>query len=150
MLALMVFALSRGAEIFFFLICRSVQLEKTMPLEKSQADAFTWRVVPEREYVRLVPVGELDLSTVPLVEREARALVASGFTRLVLDLREIRYMDSSGLHLLLRLQAESSTDDFRFEVINGSAQVRRLFEITDMASRLPFVSPGDLSCDRQG
>ena len=52
--------------------------------------------------VVLRPVGELDLATAPEVDRQLERLHAAGWTELVLDLRAVPFMDSSGLRVVLR------------------------------------------------
>ncbi|HEV7774196.1 MAG TPA: STAS domain-containing protein [Conexibacter sp.] len=53
-----------------------------------------------------------------------------GFATIVLDLRQLTFMDSTGLRLLLRLDAESRSDGFRFAIVDGEGPVRRLLELT--------------------
>jgi anti-sigma B factor antagonist len=47
--------------------------------------------------------GELDLATVPGVERELGPLVQSPPERVVFDLSGVSFMDSSGIAMLLRV-----------------------------------------------
>jgi len=77
--------------------------------------------------------GELDLATVPAVEGEVQELRARGARRIVLDLREVTFMDSSGLSLLLRLDAEARSNGLTFAIVEGEGPVRRLLELTDLA-----------------
>lgn len=83
--------------------------------------------------------GELDLATVPAVEREVHELRKRGVKQIVLDLREITFMDSSGLSLLLRLDAEARSDGFSFALAEGDGPVRRLLELTDLADGFQHV-----------
>lgn len=77
--------------------------------------------------------GELDLGTVPAVEREVQELREQGVKQIVLDLRELTFIDSSGLSLLLRLDAEARSNGFSFAIVEGEGPVRRLLELTDLA-----------------
>ena len=47
-----------------------------------------------------------------------------------LDLADVTFIDSSGLHLILRWAAESRRDGFAFAVAGCSPQARRLFAMT--------------------
>jgi anti-sigma B factor antagonist len=76
--------------------------------------------------------GELDLGTVPAVEREVQELRSRGARAIVLDLRPLTFIDSSGLRLLLRLDAASRADGFAFSIAAGDGPVRRLLELTDL------------------
>jgi anti-anti-sigma factor len=57
----------------------------------------------------------------------------------VLDLRGLTFMDSSGVRCLFRADAASRADSDRIEVIPGSEQIQRLLALTRAADRLPFV-----------
>ncbi len=100
---------------------------------------FTCDVQPERDRARVVLAGELDMATVEPLEREVDSLVDSGFRRVVLDLRGLTFLDSSGLHYLLTLARRASHDGLRLELIQGGDDVRRLFELTGTEGALPFV-----------
>ena len=96
---------------------------------------FRVDVQPERERVRVIPRGELDLNTIPQLETQIEALRSGGFRRIVLDLRQLTFMDSTGLRLLLELDAESRADGFRFAIIDGEGPVRRLLQLTGIEDR---------------
>ena len=103
-------------------------------------EPFTCRVTPERDHVIVEPRGELDMATVGSVEQELKRLHESGFRAIVLDLSGLTFMDSSGLHLVIRWAQESSRDGFVFELEPGPPQVQRLFELTAVIDELPFRS----------
>jgi anti-anti-sigma factor len=99
---------------------------------------FSVRVAPERDRVRVIPAGQLDIATVHGLEQQLRQLIDVGFRRLVLDLRELDFIDSTGLHLILSLDAESRTDGIDFALIPGPDAVQRIFELSGVLERLPF------------
>jgi anti-anti-sigma factor len=96
-------------------------------------------VTPERDAVRLRPVGELDLGTVPILDAQISELREAGFRRVCLDLRDLAFMDASGLHLVLRWDAEARRDGFAFEMVPGPRAVQMVFEVSGVVARLPFV-----------
>ena len=96
-------------------------------------------VVPERDSVRVRPAGELDVSTVPVLREELAELCRAGFKRLILDLSKLDFMDSTGLRLVLSLDAEARQDGFELRLVRGGAAIQRVFELTDTAGRLPFT-----------
>jgi anti-sigma B factor antagonist len=102
---------------------------------------FRVDVEPEREVVRVCPVGEVDLGTVGQVRAQLEELKSSGFSRLVLDLRRTTFLDSSGLRLAVEVNAASASDGFAFAIVAGPPEVQRAFELSGLASRLPFVDP---------
>jgi anti-sigma B factor antagonist len=103
--------------------------------------AFTCDVFPERDHVRVTPVGELDLATVPELRDTVHELCVSGFDHVVLDLRGVCFLDSTGLRLLLELASEARADGHRLEMIPGPTPVQRLVELTGTADVLPFRAP---------
>jgi anti-anti-sigma factor len=83
----------------------------------------------------IAPAGEVDLVTVHEV-RDALTRAASSCRRVVLDLRQVTFMDSSGLRLLVEAQQEAERDGFAFAVVRGPASLERLFEVTGLDGRL--------------
>jgi anti-sigma B factor antagonist len=95
-------------------------------------------VVPERDHVRVAPVGELDLASAPLLERTIRELRESGFDYLIVDLRRLSFIDSSGLRVLVELNNVARADSHRLELVPGPRQVQYVFEVSGMLNALPF------------
>ena len=83
--------------------------------------------------------GELDLASVEPLAREVDSLLGRGFGSLVLDLRGLTFLDSSGLRYVLTLARAAVQDGFRLELLQGGDSVRRVFELTGTESSLPFV-----------
>jgi anti-sigma B factor antagonist len=108
--------------------------------DPSEREPFRVDVVPNRHEVRVCPVGELDLATVPSVEEQLAELWSAGFTRLVLDLRDVCFLDSTGIRMLLSWQKRSSADGVLFSVIPGPPVVQRVLELTGAAELLAYAS----------
>ena len=89
---------------------------------------------------RLTPIGELDLATVPLLESAFDAVFWDDDAEMiVVDLAELSFIDSTGIHLLLRMN-EACADADRLRVINGSRAVERLLDLTGVRAHLPIIS----------
>ena len=101
---------------------------------------FRCDVEAEHGHVRVAPQGELDLATIPEMERRLRELRECGFDRIVFDLRELRFMDSSGLRLVMRERAAAEADGSTFELIPGPPGVQRIFEVACVVDQLTFVA----------
>ena len=84
--------------------------------------------------------GELDLDGAPRVEQELQRAEATDVERIVLDLSGLRFIDSSGIRLILAADARSRLDGNRLALIHGPRPVRRVFELTGVTERLPFVA----------
>jgi anti-anti-sigma factor len=102
-------------------------------------EPFRIDVEPSRDSVRVAPAGELDIATVEKLRAEVERLRESGFAKLVLDLRNVRFLDSTGLRLVLELDAAAKEASQELLIIRGSAVVQRIFEVTQVSERLNFI-----------
>jgi anti-sigma B factor antagonist len=109
-------------------------------IRSAPAPAIEILLEPERDTIRVVPVGELDLATVPLLRDELERLLVDGFKSVVIDLRRLDFMDSSGLRLLLEANGHARNDGWELALIQGPEAVRRVFEITRTVGLLPFTT----------
>jgi anti-sigma B factor antagonist len=89
--------------------------------------------------IHLRPAGELDMASVPLLEARLRDALDGGGRRLVLDLRELDFMDSTGLTLLARWSLGARQDGYALALVPGGERIQRLFELTGMAPHFDFV-----------
>jgi anti-sigma B factor antagonist len=109
------------------------------------ADCLQFSVRTEREgrICRLTPVGELDIATAPVLQEAFDAVFVDGDAgKIVVDLSELAFMDSTGLHLLAKLNAACEHAD-RLRVINDSPAVERLFDIAGVRAYLPIITSDD-------
>lgn len=88
--------------------------------------------------------GDLDLSTAPDLERSLLAVQRDG-RHVVLDLRGLSFMDSSGLRVILAADARARSTGGRFVLVEGPPGVQRVFQLTLLDRRLEFVEdPGQV------
>ena len=90
----------------------------------------------------VIPAGELDQSTAPLLDARVRAALEDGCDRLVVDLSLLEFIDSSGVRLLLNWQAASRADGFQMTIVPGRRPVQRVFELLGLTEALPFAAVG--------
>jgi anti-anti-sigma factor len=76
-------------------------------------------------------VGRLTSDNVPLLKETMREAFAKK-GRIVLDLKEVPMMDSSGLGAVVTLHVSARTRGCRLEVVNASKQIQELFSITNV------------------
>lgn len=81
--------------------------------------------------------GELDLDGSERVSQELQLAEATDVRRIVMDLSNLEFIDSSGIRLILAADARSPRD--RLVLVRGKRAVHRVFELTGVAQRLPFV-----------
>ncbi len=92
----------------------------------------------------LMVVGDIDMAGGPileqaLVEREVE-LAADGGDALVVDLRNVHFIDSSGLRSLLRATRRGADRRAQLELRSVSPQIIRLFEITNTMDMFRIAS----------
>ena len=94
----------------------------------------------------VAPTGELDLSGATILEGELDRLAADPeLAGIVLDLRGLEFLDSSGLRLVVLADMQAREAARRFSLIRGNETVHRVFEITRMSERLDFVDAAEVA-----
>jgi anti-sigma B factor antagonist len=87
--------------------------------------------------------GELDLLSSPILEQELGHVLASDAELVVVDLRQLAFMDSTGLHVVVAAQQRLQESGRRLALIRGGVQVQRLFELTGLGEILTIVNSPD-------
>ena len=102
----------------------------TLEIEQDVSDA--------RTTVRLS--GELDISTAVALERVLDELQApDGPGQIVMDLRGLRFMDSTGLRLLVTADLRLRGEGRELALVPGPEAVHRVFRLALLEERLTFV-----------
>ncbi len=83
--------------------------------------------------------GELDLASSPELEAELERGTSSDVELLIIDLRKLEFMDSTGLSVLVRAHQKATERGKRLAVVKGPQQVQRLLSLTGVADRLTVV-----------
>ena len=99
------------------------------------------------ELVLVALAGELDLRGATILDPELERIAGEpADTPVVLDLRGLEFMDSSGLRSVMVADATLRRTGRRMVLVRGGDSVQRVFEVTRMEDRLQFVDdPSDLS-----
>lgn len=80
----------------------------------------------------VAPTGELDLYTCPDLETELTRVISNGAARVVVDLTQITFIDSTALGVLLGALESLRTQDGRLAVVSGDEAILRVFEVTGL------------------
>jgi anti-sigma B factor antagonist len=104
-------------------------------------DVFSCEVSRNGSSAWVHPAGDLDLDTVHRVESALADLRREGCGNLVLDLRGLTFMDSTGLRLVIRWHTAAEDEGFRFAVVPGPEVVQRVFRLTGMDAHLMLAEP---------
>jgi anti-anti-sigma factor len=99
------------------------------------APAFALDVVPDRERVLVRPVGEVDIATAGQLERSTIELFGRGFSRVVVDLRGVTFLDSSGVHTLIKCHETAADLGASMSIIPGGPASRRVLDIAGVMDR---------------
>lgn len=106
-------------------------------------DDFSVAVRRDGSAATVAPAGEIDIATVDRV-REQVAACTGDASRIVLDLRAVQFMDTSGLQLVFELQRRAADGAFDLVVVRGPRQLQRLMEIAGLLDRLRMIDdPAD-------
>lgn len=85
--------------------------------------------------------GELDLAAASSLEEELDRALDSGSPLIVIDLKELDFIDSTGLSVLVRAHQRAQESGLELGLVNPGAQVERLLSLTGLASRLTLSDP---------
>ncbi|MDP2709637.1 MAG: STAS domain-containing protein [Solirubrobacteraceae bacterium] len=103
--------------------------------------SFELRVVRNERTTRIAPCGELDLATAPQLEQAITDATTSAVAELVLDLRELTFMDSTGLRTLAQANVQAGKAGTALSIWRGPRQIERVLEISGLGTLLPLADP---------
>jgi anti-sigma B factor antagonist len=83
--------------------------------------------------------GELDLASGPRLDDELRRAADSGVELLVVDLRGVEFIDSTGLSILVKAHQHAVSEGHEFALVRGPQQVQRLLDLTGVGERMTLI-----------
>lgn len=101
---------------------------------------FLCEVQPDRDRVIVRLVGDLDLAVADRVAATLSELLDVGFTNIVIDLRRLSFIDSSGVHVFDAARRSMLQRDGRIAII-APRHVQRVFELTAHDHLFTFCGP---------
>jgi anti-sigma B factor antagonist len=96
-------------------------------------------ITDDGEGIWIALIGELDISEAPAVQEALSQIERSRPPILVLDLRRLSFLDSSGLRLILEADIRAREEGRSLSVVRGPESVHRVFSIALLDRRLHFV-----------
>lgn len=105
------------------------------PSPAPPAPSFAVAVDTQGKRARVTPRGELDLVTVPPLERTVMSLCEQGAADVVVDLSELAFFDSTALCMLLRLDARLRGARRGFGIVVGDGIAARVLAVTRTRDR---------------
>jgi anti-sigma B factor antagonist len=84
--------------------------------------------------------GELDMYTAPAFEEELLKVANSGAGRIVVDLSECEFLDSTALEVLVRVRKRLGEHDDRLLLVASHRNIVKVFEITGLDRAFTIVA----------
>lgn len=93
---------------------------------------------------RVAVAGEVDCSTAPRLAACLESVLTTGPDELVVDLTEVSFLDSAGLHTLVTANAQAARLGVRMRVLVATRAVLRPIQVTGLEQVLGVerVRPG--------
>ena len=98
----------------------------------------------------IVASGELDIQATPRLSTVLAFASASPGGRLVLDLSEVAFIDSTALGTILKAAAQLDESGTSLEVVAPEGPVRRLLEMTNLTQRFRLYSTREAALAADG
>jgi anti-sigma B factor antagonist len=110
----------------------------------TRAPAFRILTNESGSRVEVAIQGELDLATSPQLEAELERVGGlDGIELAVVDLRDLAFLDSTGLEAIMKFEARSRVAGVEVAVVRGPRAVERLFAVMQLDKRLRLVDDPD-------
>jgi anti-sigma B factor antagonist len=84
----------------------------------------------DRGWTVLAVSGELDMATAPAVRERLHGLLAEGHDKLIVDLDNVGFLDSTALGVLVGVLKRVRTQDGDLRLVCNQPRVLKVFEIT--------------------
>jgi anti-anti-sigma factor len=117
-------------------------METTLTPGQRTVDAGTLTIEIRREGATelLHLTGELDLATSAALDAELRRCDESDAARILLDLTELEFIESTGLRVLLDAAARSRANGNRLAMTPPPRQIERTLRLVGVIDRLPIAA----------
>ncbi len=98
---------------------------------------FRVEVVTDRDAQRVfvVPHGELDIMTAGELRAALTEAADHGASEVVLDMRRLTFIDSTGIRLLVQTESAARFNGGRFAIIEGGDPVARMLAMTGLSDQ---------------
>lgn len=88
------------------------------------------RVIGDRTVIAVA--GEVDIATAEILDTEITQVLAGGASRLVLDLSEVAFLDSTGLGVLVKGLKRAREAGGSLAVVVTAERIAKVFRITGL------------------
>lgn len=106
-------------------------------------EIFQWHTEAREGGVTVSLIGELDLAAADGLDQELKRVEATSPDEIVVDLRRLRFLDSTGLRILTAANRRAQEAGVALRVVRGPGPVQRVFEITGLDAHFQLVDASD-------
>ncbi|HEY2421670.1 MAG TPA: anti-sigma factor antagonist [Neobacillus sp.] len=93
-----------------------------------------------QEKIFVLVGGEIDAFTAPKLREELVSIAEGQNISLIINLKDVSYIDSTGLGVFIGIYKLLKQNDGELKLINLSARLERLFEITGLSNIIDIAS----------
>jgi anti-sigma B factor antagonist len=104
---------------------------------------FSLATVSDGAHTVIELSGEFDMAVEPALSKAFANAFDTAPRTITVDLRKLEFLDSSGLHALLRARDACAALGCRLILVRPSRPVLRVFEVTGVSERFTFVDTID-------
>ncbi len=87
--------------------------------------------INSKTYV-IVPGEEIEVFNASELKDEIMKLIESGYLKIVMDLRNVEYMDSSGLGVIVSTLKKIKTVNGKLIISSPRSSIKQIFELTSL------------------
>ena len=102
------------------------------------SEPFSITVRAEPAALTLSLTGELDIATAPILE-SCLAEIDGGVRRVVLDLQDLEFLDSTGLNLFVHTQRRFGPELRELAIANPRPNARMVLEVSGVDQLIPVL-----------
>ena len=99
-----------------------------------------WETSEDSDGLRIVLSGELDISSAPGVESRLLEVEQRSPERLFLDLRQLNFIDSTGLSMIINADGRARKEGRRLTIVSGDGVPRRILRTVGLEERLDVLT----------
>ena len=98
---------------------------------------------PDSQRVRVCTVGEVDLAAAGELQANIIDVLDRGFARVVVDLRDVRFLDSTAIQALIKSDRHARELGARLSIILGGPAIRKALALAGVLDRLDIEARAD-------
>ena len=102
----------------------------------SDAEPFDCRLEARDGEAWVIPTGDLDVAAAPELDESLSLALRSDAEKVVIDLRELQFLDSTGLRSIV--EATRADDGPPVALVRGNDHVQRIFAVAGLVDQMPW------------